>query len=185
MGLPRAFLDTARALVRADTSPGHGTRAAAELLAPLYEAAGLPVRRQEDEAGEVNLLAGPGGSGSPAADPSRASAAGGTLLVTHVDTVPGGPVERWTETSGDPWGLTEKNGLLFGLGTADGIAIAAAMTVAIAFPFWFWRYARSLWLMLDQYFDPRRPPTSSVGCEACSGAGDAPRPPRWWAASVG
>src|SRR5438105_1331192 len=119
MGPPRAFLDTARALVRADTSPGHGTRAAAELLAPLYEAAGLPVRRQEDEAGEVNLLAGPGGSGSPAADPSRASAAGGTLLVTHIDTVPGGPVERWTETGGDPWALTEKNGLLFGLGCAD------------------------------------------------------------------
>ena len=58
MMLPRAFLDTARALVRADTSPGHGTRAAAELLAPLYEAAGLQIRRQEGEPGEVNVLAG-------------------------------------------------------------------------------------------------------------------------------
>ena len=82
MGLPRAFLDTARALVRANTSPGRGTRAAAEVLAPLYEAAGLPVRRQEDEPGEINLLAGPGGAGSAGADPSRTNAPGGVLLVT-------------------------------------------------------------------------------------------------------
>ncbi|HYZ90453.1 MAG TPA: M20/M25/M40 family metallo-hydrolase, partial [Myxococcales bacterium] len=119
MALPRAFLDTARALVRADTSPGRGTRAAADLLAPLYEAVGLPVRRLEDEPGEVNLLAGPGGAGSAAADPSRTAAPGGALLVTHIDTVPGGPVERWTETGGDPWALTEKDGTLFGLGCAD------------------------------------------------------------------
>ena len=119
MALPRAFLDTARALVRADTSPGRGTRAAADLLAPLYEAIGLPVRRLEDEPGEVNLLAGPGGAGSAAADPSRTAAPGGALLVTHIDTVPGGPVERWTETGGDPWALTEKDGTLFGLGCAD------------------------------------------------------------------
>jgi acetylornithine deacetylase/succinyl-diaminopimelate desuccinylase-like protein len=119
MTLSRAFLDTARALVRADTSPGRGTRAAAELLAPLYEAAGLQVRRQEDEPREVNVLAGPGGSGSPAADASRVATPGGVLLVTHVDTVPGGPVERWTETGADPWALTAKEGMLFGLGCAD------------------------------------------------------------------
>ena len=93
MPLPAAFVDTARALVRADTSPGRGTRAAAALLAPLYEAAGLVVRRQEDEPGEVNVLAGPGGIGS-SADPSRTAAPGGLLLVTHLDTVPAGPPER-------------------------------------------------------------------------------------------
>jgi len=118
MPLPVAFVDTARALVRADTSPGRGTRAAAALLAPLYEAAGLVVRRQEDEPGEVNVLAGPGGIGS-SADPSRTAAPGGLLLVTHLDTVPAGPPERWTETGGDPWGLTAKDGVLFGLGSAD------------------------------------------------------------------
>ncbi len=119
MALPDRFLDAARALVRADTSPGRGTRAAAGLLAPLYEAAGLAVRRQEDEPGEVNLLAGPGGAGSDAADPSRAQGGGGVLLVTHLDTVPGGPPERWTETGGDPWALAAKDGALFGLGCAD------------------------------------------------------------------
>ena len=38
MPLPPGFLETARALIRADTSPGQGTRAAASLLTPLYEA---------------------------------------------------------------------------------------------------------------------------------------------------
>ena len=119
MPLPPAFLDTASALVRADTSPGKGTRAAAALLAPLYESAGLAVRRQEDEPGEINVLAGPGGAGSDPADPSRIAIPGGVLLVTHLDTVPAGPPERWTETGGDPWALTAKDGVLFGLGTAD------------------------------------------------------------------
>jgi acetylornithine deacetylase/succinyl-diaminopimelate desuccinylase-like protein len=119
MPLPPGFLDTARALIRADTSPGRGTRAAADLLAPLHEAAGLAVRRQEDEPGEINLLAGPGGTGSESADPSRTGVAGGVLLVTHLDTVPPGPPERWTETGGDPWALTVKDGVVFGLGSAD------------------------------------------------------------------
>src|SRR5712671_3744437 len=91
MPLPAGFLETARALIRADTSPGRGTQAAAGLLAPLYEAAGLPVRRQEDGPGEVNLIAGPGGTGAPGADPSRV--AGGALLVTHLDTVSARPLD--------------------------------------------------------------------------------------------
>ena len=110
MPLPPGFLETARALIRTDTSPGQGTRATAGLLAPLYEAAGLRVSRQEDEPGEVNVLAGSGGA---------AAARGGALLVTHLDTVPAGPKERWTETGGDPWALTAREGTLFGLGCAD------------------------------------------------------------------
>src|SRR5438128_4786378 len=109
MALPDGLVDTARALVRANTSPGNGTRAAADLLGLSYEAAGPAVRRQEPEAGQVNLLAGPGGAGSDAAAPARASNSGGVLLVTHLDTVPGGPPEQWTETSGDPWELTRKD----------------------------------------------------------------------------
>src|SRR5437868_5809850 len=146
MGLPRAFLDTARALVRANTSPGRGTRAAADLLAPLYEAVGLPVRRQEDEPGEVNLLAGPGGTGSTGADPSRTTAPGGALLVTHIDTVPGGPVERWTETAGDPWSLTEKNGTLFGLGCAD-VKLDAVCKVEAARRLRGRKLSRPFWLL--------------------------------------
>ena len=51
-------------------------------------------------------------------------------------------------------------GLLFGLDAPKGVALGTALSVAVLFPFWFWRYARSLWLMFDQYFDPRDPPTS-------------------------
>src|SRR5438045_5184671 len=120
--LPPGFLDAARALVRADTVSAHGTRAAVDALAPLYEAAGLALRRQvvrEGSVEHVNALAGPGGTGSGAADPSRTEVPGGLLLVTHLDTVPSGPPEAWTRTAGDPWALTEEGGTLYGLGCAD------------------------------------------------------------------
>ena len=46
----------------------------------------------------------------------------------------------------------------FGLFYADVMsprALLATMTVVcIAFPLWFFRYARSLWLGFDQYWDP-------------------------------
>jgi uncharacterized protein (DUF983 family) len=54
-------------------------------------------------------------------------------------------------------------GLLFGLRAPGGVALTTALAIAIAFPFWFWRYARSLWLMFDQYFDPRVPPPPTSG----------------------
>ena len=146
MPLPVGFLETARALIRADTSPGRGTRAAASLLGPLYEAAGLAARPQEDEPGEVNLLAGPGGSGSDAADPSRVAAAGGVLLVTHLDTVPAGPAERWTETGGDPWTLTAKDGTLFGLGCAD-VKLDALCKIEAARRLRGKKLARPFWLL--------------------------------------
>jgi uncharacterized protein (DUF983 family) len=49
-------------------------------------------------------------------------------------------------------------GLRFGADAPGWAATAAATAAAVLFPFWFWRYARSFWLMFDQYFDPRRPP---------------------------
>src|SRR3954462_5044021 len=117
--LPPGFLDAARALVRADTVSANGTRAAVDALAPLYEAAGLALRRQvvrESAVEHVNAPAGPGGA---VADPSRTHVPGGLLLVTHLDTVPSGPREAWTKTGSDPWALTEEDGTLFGLGCAD------------------------------------------------------------------
>src|SRR6267378_3907519 len=146
MSLPAGFLETARALIRADTSPGRGTRAAAGLLGPLYEAAGLPVRRQEDQPGEINLLAGPGGAGTGARDPSRVAAAGGALLVTHLDTVPAGPPDRGTETGGDPWALTAKEGTLFGLGCAD-VKLDALCKIEAARRLRGKKLARPFWLL--------------------------------------
>ena len=105
MGLSPGFRQLARRLIAADTVSAHGTLAAAEVLQPLWEHAGLPVRRQVVEGIHVNLLGGPGG---------EASGPGGVLLVTHLDTVP--PAPGW---SSDPFELKESDGVLYGLGVAD------------------------------------------------------------------
>ena len=105
MPLTPAFLQLARQMIAADTVSAHGTLGAAAVLQPLWEHAGLEVRRQVVDGIHVNLLAGPGGD---------ANGPGGVLLVTHLDTVPAGP--GWQT---DPWTLTEKDGWLFGLGVAD------------------------------------------------------------------
>ncbi len=43
----------------------------------------------------------------------------GLLLQTHLDTVSPGLPENWTETGGDPFSTTIKDGKIFGLGAAD------------------------------------------------------------------
>jgi acetylornithine deacetylase/succinyl-diaminopimelate desuccinylase-like protein len=140
--LPAGFLDAARALVRADTVSANGTQGAVDALAPLYEAAGLALRRQvvrEGPVEHVNALAGPGGTGSGAADPSL-------LLVTHLDTVPSGPREAWTATAGDPWALTEDGGVLYGLGCAD-VKLDALCKIEAARRLREIRLVRPFWLL--------------------------------------
>src|SRR5690348_3986244 len=105
--LSTGFLELARRLIAANTVSAQGTREAADLLASLWEHAGLRVRRQVVDEVHVNLLGGPGG---------EMEGAGGALLVTHLDTVAAGPLANWNS---DPWTLTEKDGVLFGLGVAD------------------------------------------------------------------
>jgi succinyl-diaminopimelate desuccinylase len=43
----------------------------------------------------------------------------GLLLTTHLDTVGPGLSENWTETGGDPFAATVKDGRIFGLGAAE------------------------------------------------------------------
>ncbi|MGZ6124275.1 MAG: M20/M25/M40 family metallo-hydrolase [Myxococcales bacterium] len=105
--LSKGFLELARGLIAADTVSAKGTRQAADLLQSLWEHTGLPVRRQVVEEIHVNVLGGPGG---------EAKGPGGVLLVTHLDTVAPGPLDRW---EGDPWTLAERDGFLHGLGVAD------------------------------------------------------------------
>jgi len=105
--LSKGFLEVARKLVAANTVSSEGTRQAADLLQALWEHAGLAVRRQVVDGVHVNLVGGPGG---------EATGRDGLLLVTHLDTVPPGPLDKWQS---DPWTLTEKDGFLHGLGCAD------------------------------------------------------------------
>jgi len=105
--LSKGFLELARKLIATDTVSARGTRQAADLLQTLWEHAGLTVRRQVVEEVHVNLLGGPGGD---------VPGPGGILLVTHLDTVPPGPLDKWQS---DPWTLTEREGFLYGLGAAD------------------------------------------------------------------
>src|SRR3954471_13508840 len=105
--LSKGFLELARGVIAANTVSARGTQQAADLLQSLWEHAGLRVRRQTVDGVHVNLLGGPGG---------EVSGPGGVLLVTHLDTVPPGPLERW---QGDPWILAEREGHLHGLGVAD------------------------------------------------------------------
>lgn len=51
-------------------------------------------------------------------------------------------------------------GILFGLDGSAAVALWTSLAFAALFPLWFWRYARSLWLLFDQYLDPRVPPRS-------------------------
>ena len=155
-------MDRARALVAADSVSARGNFAAAAVLEPLYAEAGLRVVRQEFResidgapvADHVNLLAGPGGDGPWSAPEAQArlaagevpeSARGGVLLVTHTDTVPTGPRERWTETGGNPHALTEKDGVLFGLGVAD-VKLDALCKIAAAMRLRGRRLTRPFWL---------------------------------------
>ncbi|MBS2021916.1 MAG: M20/M25/M40 family metallo-hydrolase, partial [Deltaproteobacteria bacterium] len=128
MSLPTGFLDNARALIRADSTSAKGNRAAIDVLVPLFEGAGLTVEQDAwresidgaPDAEHINVIAGPGGGGAwtkKGAKPDTLR--GGIVFVTHTDTVPSGPKDRWTETGKDPHALTEKNGELFGLGVAD------------------------------------------------------------------
>src|SRR2546421_9898674 len=105
--LRKGFLELARTLIGVNTVSSQGTRQAADLLQALWEHAGLPVRRQVVEEVHVNILGGPGG---------EVAGPGGVLMVTHLDTVPPGPLESWQS---DPWTLTERDGFLHGLGVAD------------------------------------------------------------------
>ncbi len=83
-----------------------------DLLVPLCDAAGLRTTLQEelrDGVPQLNVVAlRPGTSNLPP-----------LLLNTHLDTVPPGDAALWTACGGQPLRLTQRDGLLYGLGSAD------------------------------------------------------------------
>ncbi len=52
-------------------------------------------------------------------DAGPGDAGDGLLLLTHLDTVPGGDPAAWTRTGGDPWRPTRDGDRLYGRGSAD------------------------------------------------------------------
>ncbi len=140
---PRELID---ALVSLDTTSATGNRPAIDLLERVFDAAGAEVHRfDEDDPKNANLVvafpettdapsdATDGGSASDDAeqatrlfvDPEDASRRG-VLIAGHVDCVPV-TGQSWTT---DPFTPTERDGRLYGRGTADMksyLAIAAAL----------------------------------------------------------
>jgi acetylornithine deacetylase/succinyl-diaminopimelate desuccinylase-like protein len=105
------LLPLARRMIAIDTRSALSNLELIEFLIPLCRLAGLETSLQEetrDGVRQYNLLA------------SRRPLDSSTLLLaTHTDTVPPGNPSLWTATGGDPFALTERGGLLYGLGSAD------------------------------------------------------------------
>jgi len=83
-----------------------------DVLAPLCAMTGLQtslLEESRDGTAQFDLLATRPGASDLAP----------LLLNTHLDTVPPGDPALWTECEGRPLNLTQRNGFLYGLGTAD------------------------------------------------------------------
>lgn len=109
------LIEEAKKILAIDTSGLTGTRPLAESLVPFCRRLGFTVSLQGPKTGspDANLIA------------HTASPDGGDLcpdglaFVTHLDTVPAGDPELWTETGGNPLQPVLSGDRLYGLGSAD------------------------------------------------------------------
>jgi acetylornithine deacetylase len=65
-------------------------------------------------------------------DAGPSDAGEGLLLLTHLDTVPGGDPAAWTRTGGDPWKPTRDGDRLYGRGSADAKVDLVCKVAALA-----------------------------------------------------
>ena len=108
--VPFDLLSAAKTLIAVDTVSAHGNLGLREPLQGYAQQTGLTLRVLETPLAGVThanyLFERPGSTG---AEP--------LLLLTHTDTVPTGPLDRWTETG--PFAARVDGDKLFGLGSAD------------------------------------------------------------------
>lgn len=106
------LLAIARRLIATDSRSSVTDRPLVDVLVPLCAAAGLHTSLQgesRDGVAQFDLLATRPGTSDLAP----------LLLNTHLDTVPAGDAALWTKCEGRPLSLTQRDGFLYGLGTAD------------------------------------------------------------------
>ncbi len=113
MALPFDLVAEAKRLIRFDTVTWSSNAEIAVHVGNLMRRLGLEVSYQEARAGGTLFMNVLGLMG-------RATKAGGPVLwASHLDTVPAGDRRSWNRTGGDPWKLTRRGELLYGLGAAD------------------------------------------------------------------
>lgn len=120
------LLEWCRRLIACRSVTAEGTRRIAELCAyEMLAPAGIPARLipSSAEGGEqVNLVASVRG---------RDSALRPIVLNTHLDTVPPGAPQLWTECDGDPFAARVDGDRIYGLGAADTKLDFAAKVLAL------------------------------------------------------
>ena len=116
----KRFLEEARRMIRMNSVSSNGNEEIANYAVTLMQDRGLKVQLQqvthsneEISKRQFNVI---GILGDPLVDRKIRK---GLLLSSHLDTVSPGILEHWTETGGDPFAATIKNGKIFGLGTAS------------------------------------------------------------------
>ncbi|MGZ3698771.1 MAG: M20 family metallopeptidase, partial [Bdellovibrionota bacterium] len=116
----KRLLEEARRMIRINSVTNNGNEELANYVISLLQDRGLKTSLQhvthsnEDlSKRQFNVI---GILGDPLVDRKIRK---GLLFNTHLDTVGPGLNENWTETGGDPFSATLKDGKIFGLGSAD------------------------------------------------------------------
>ena len=116
----RRLLEEAKKMIRINSVSTRGNEELANFVLGLVQERGMKGQLQqvmhsheEISKRQFNVI---GVLGDPLVDKKTRK---GLLLNTHLDTVSPGLPENWTETGGDPFAATVKDGKIYGLGSAD------------------------------------------------------------------
>ncbi len=116
----KQLVEEAKRMIRTNSVTANGNEEIANYAQTLMQEAGMKTQQQwvthslegvsKRQFNVIGIL------GDPLVDKKTKK---GLLLNTHLDTVGPGLPENWTETGGDPFVATVKDGRVYGLGTAD------------------------------------------------------------------